>query len=194
MVPKIPILLAMLCALVFANTEIRHFTPTDESSETASISQLSRDKIVAALVPSLKSLTGPYETIEFEKLAYLQSTNTTATDRENWYALRNLENGRRYEIRVSYAATTPSDFQLTLFTFGDLLNTYGKSIKEAAVSAGVQNMETSEHQEGLANVAMYVKVAALYAGVSTMPGLENQLVPYVLTLEKHVYGLPWWWF
>ncbi|KAJ1663773.1 hypothetical protein IW140_004525 [Coemansia sp. RSA 1813] len=188
---RILVLLAAFCSLACANTEIRHFKPTREpttikSTET-SLTQAGKDAIAVSLVPNLTPLTGPYETVEFEKIAYQQSTNST--NKERWYSLRDLAYGKTYELRVSYAATTPSDFEITLFSFDELLAHYGKppsEINRITMSGSATN---SEEMQSTYTV-MYSRVTALYSGVSTVPGLENQQVSYMLTLEKHVLGLP----
>ncbi|ORY07168.1 hypothetical protein BCR34DRAFT_603996 [Clohesyomyces aquaticus] len=44
---------------------------------------------------------------------------------ESWYLLRGLEEGRRYEVRVCWPATQPTDFWLDTFTVTHVLDTPG---------------------------------------------------------------------
>ncbi|KAJ2617913.1 hypothetical protein EV177_000290 [Coemansia sp. RSA 1804] len=181
--------LLTLCSLAYANTEIKHFRPARQTPEDLLVSQAERNVLVSTLVPSMMtSLAGPYTTIEFETVSYQQSINPE--NKERWYCLSNLVQGKSYELRVSYAATTPSDFELTLFSFSELMAHFGKPLDLEMDPAAHKRLEGSETTHYTTTTVMYARIRALYTGFSAVPGMENQAVPYMLTLEKHVLGLP----
>ncbi|KAJ2656612.1 hypothetical protein IWW48_004922 [Coemansia sp. RSA 1200] len=186
--------LLALCSLAYANTEIKHFRPARQTPEELLLSQAERNALASTLVPSMMtSLAGPYTTIEFETISYQQNINSE--NKERWYCLSNLVHDKSYELRVSYAATTPSDFELTLFSFSELMAHFGKPLDLDMDSAAQKRLEGSKprhHAETThsTTTVMYARIRAMYTGFSAVPGMENQAVPYMLTLEKHVLGLP----
>lgn len=96
-----------------------------------------------------------------ESLYSLQSTNTTESDRHRWYKLTGLKNDASYELRVSYAATTPADFHITIYRLGQLSN----------------------------SIDLVAHITADYEGVSIYPEMQNRPIPFVLTLEERILGL-----
>ncbi|KAJ1833003.1 hypothetical protein LPJ63_003085 [Coemansia sp. RSA 2711] len=146
----------LLCATVQANTEIRHFRPTVISNHHRCLDQLSPAVLLA-----------PHTSTEVVKLAALENTDADLSEKAHWYCLRDLEHGHSYELRVSYAATTPSDFNIDIFTGAEMQRLFNAS-----------------------DLATHAKVTASYAGVSNVPGMENVHIPYIFVLDAHVWGLP----
>ncbi|KAJ2700106.1 hypothetical protein FB645_005113 [Coemansia sp. IMI 203386] len=108
-------------------------------------------------------------------------------EREKWYCLQNLFANHSYEVRVSYAATTPADFHIELYTLENMASIYN-------VSFG-GNGSVGKHVYGAQDnrlVTMYARVSAVYSGMSTAAAnMENHRIPYRFVLEKHVLGLPY---
>lgn len=145
---------AAFAGVVLANTSIRHFTP----AEIAASHPLAIDNIAIA-----RTLLAPTDnTLDpIESLYSLQSTNTTEPDRHRWYKLTGLKNDASYELRVSYAATTPADFHIAIYRLGQLSN----------------------------SIDLAAHITADYEGVSVYPEMQNRPIPFVLTLEERVLGL-----
>ncbi|KAJ2453286.1 hypothetical protein EV183_002343 [Coemansia sp. RSA 2336] len=141
---------------VLGNTEIRHFRPHVHKHA----------RCLEALSPVV--LTSPHTLTEITNISTLESS-AAQTAKEHWYCLENLE-PHLYELRVSYAATDPSSFNIEIFTEAEL-----KKLVDV---------------DGDLPIALHAKISASYAGVSNIPGLEEKPVPYILALERHVWGVP----
>ncbi|KAJ1861131.1 hypothetical protein LPJ73_001113 [Coemansia sp. RSA 2703] len=157
-----------------ANTEIKHFVPAAIATDTngqanVDISAVLRELDQKITTPTI--MTAPYTSADMQTIACQQSSNSSISEKEQWYLLENLVAGMSYELRVSYAATTPADFSIEIFTLEQMASMYNLTFF-TVVSP------------------MYARVIASYAGLSVVPGLENQRIPYNFVLEKHVFGLP----
>ncbi|KAI8319360.1 hypothetical protein GQ54DRAFT_299390 [Martensiomyces pterosporus] len=161
-----------LLGFVQGNTEIEHFTP-DAARIHAEPSAVT--SIAAALNMSL--LHAPYTSIESVSLATLESSHP-AEDQVNWYCLKDIDPRSSYEIRISYAATEPANYSISLFYAQDVLAMHNITAQEEGGSSGQMQR------------IMYAKVNVSYAGVSNRRSVQNMRVLYNIVLEKHVAGLP----
>ncbi|KAJ1897980.1 hypothetical protein LPJ66_003037 [Kickxella alabastrina] len=183
-------ILFLICSGVFGNTEIRHFRPPAINTDSHfHVHQSEIKHQLSRLIPGQVLLSSPYTSTGTELIASLQSVNSTRQDRERWYCLADLEPNESYELRVSYAATTPADFTIEIFTIDQMAKLHGVAVDafdaNPLESQGNPNTLTSG-----ARLTMYTKVTASYSGVSVVPRMEDRRVPYVFVLEKHVLGLP----
>ncbi|KAJ2805454.1 hypothetical protein H4R21_001250 [Coemansia helicoidea] len=133
---------------------------------------------IAALLPNHTVLAAPYTSSGIESIYAAESTTASSDAKTRWFRLQGLNPEHSYELRISYAATTPSDFDITLYSVAELLTAHGV---EPGGELGPQG-ETS------AVVDMYAKVTALYAGYSHIAGMENVQVPFIIVLERRILG------
>lgn len=105
-------LFALFATVVSANTEkVIFITPLPAKTPAASslIQQLSG----STLTPSNTSVrTSLPVTFPSEDRSY---------GLEHWYLLRNLRSKQRYEVRICWAATQPTDFSLEVFELDEIL-------------------------------------------------------------------------
>ncbi|KAJ2778010.1 hypothetical protein H4R18_004859 [Coemansia javaensis] len=141
-------LLAAACAGVRGNTEIRHFRPS--AGGHAHPSQRVLD-LVAAAIPNQAVLAGPYTISGIEEVAPAGSAIAGDAAKARWYRLQGLEPGRSYEVRISYAASTPADFGIALYTVAEIMDRHGIALDDRGAA-----------QDG---VTMYARVTATYTGV-----------------------------
>ncbi|KAG0357807.1 hypothetical protein BC939DRAFT_459541 [Gamsiella multidivaricata] len=97
-----------------------------------------------------------------------------------WYVLEHLEDGASYELRVSYPATYPTDFEIAVWTLEQAQEQLPKDIH--LVHRLPQN-------------TMIASIRAAYAGVSYMTdgvsGPETFPIPYNLVLERLYFMIPY---
>ncbi|KAJ2444910.1 hypothetical protein IWW46_001766 [Coemansia sp. RSA 2440] len=158
----------LLCASVLGNTEIRHFRPIVDGQKAHCSHKLPATILIA-----------PFTQTDTVTIASLESTKHNRQDKEHWYCLRNLEPGLSHELRISYAATTPSRFIIDIFSSSEVQQLYNLTNEQVLLG-----------QEDAAEQIMYARVTVSYAGASHIQGLENDDIPYIFTLEKHILGLP----
>ncbi|PIA18278.1 hypothetical protein COEREDRAFT_79785 [Coemansia reversa NRRL 1564] len=174
-------LLLFLCTSVCANTEIRHFRLDDADSDLYPTQEI--QALVAKKLTASKLLAGPYEKTEIESIYAVESKKYDSKYKEKWYQLSNIQPGCSYELRISYAASMPSNFEITLYTVSQVARIFN-IIQDKAT------MDAQESKQQGRKIIMYAKVTSSYVGISHIPGMEDQAVPYILVLEKHVLGLP----
>ncbi|KAF8939568.1 hypothetical protein BGZ58_009356 [Dissophora ornata] len=97
-----------------------------------------------------------------------------------WYVLEGLEDGASFELRISYPATSPADFEMTVWTLDQ-------------VQGLVPN---STHLfEQFTQETMFARIKATYTGVSYrsdgISGPETLPVPYNLVLERLYLLIPY---
>ncbi|KAI9481328.1 MAG: hypothetical protein EXX96DRAFT_455553, partial [Benjaminiella poitrasii] len=103
-------------------------------------------------------LVPPFSEIQ-SSLIPKNKANNTATI--HWYQLNDLKDGAKYEVRISYPAITPADFQLKIL-----------------------NKCKTEN-----NLWSYtLQLSAECTGVSNLKGIEFQPVTYNLVLETLYFG------
>ncbi|KAJ1734239.1 hypothetical protein LPJ61_001178 [Coemansia biformis] len=168
------------CANVRGNTEVRRFrldldTPMHQSPLL--------QRRIDGVLPNQTALAAPFTTSGIEAIYAAESTTASSEDRVRWYRLQGLEPGRSYELRVSYAATPPSSFDIALYSVLEVLRLF---------NAAPGREETPHMQDSAprAELDMYAKVTVSYTGHSHIVDMENRQVRYIIALERHVLGLP----
>ncbi|KAJ1954537.1 hypothetical protein EC988_002378 [Linderina pennispora] len=161
--------LSLSLAGVWANTEIVHFTYPVSHQQTG---MLIAD-MQAKLRP--KTLTSPHDTLDMEVIAPEQSSRT---DKEKWYLLSSLEGGSSYELRLSYAATSPTEYQVSVFSLDEVVVMYNLTQAQVTPAGKVQS------------AAMLARVTARHAGVSVHAVPDLDLTQFNIALDKLVLGVP----
>ncbi|KAK3818918.1 MAG: hypothetical protein J3Q66DRAFT_400394 [Benniella sp.] len=98
------------------------------------------------------------------------------TDLQNrdfkWYILEGLEDGASFELRISYPATSPADFDMVVWT-----------------------LEQAQEQLPKDLSTMLARIKATYTGVSYrsdgISGPETYPVPYNIVLERLYFMIPY---
>ncbi|KAG0043562.1 hypothetical protein BGZ83_011264 [Gryganskiella cystojenkinii] len=111
-----------------------------------------------------------------------------------WYVLQDLDEGASFELRISYPATSPADFEMKVWTMVEAQEHVPKSI------------QLSEH---FSKNTMFARIKATYTGVSyqssppaqqsdqegsgsnSSGGPESRPVPYNLVLERLYFHIPY---
>ncbi|KAI9593551.1 hypothetical protein BDF19DRAFT_163439 [Syncephalis fuscata] len=108
-----------------------------------------------------------------EAALLIQDTKLT----ERWYLLENITQGERYECRISYGATTPTDFVMSLLRYDQVGNLL--FAEESDKSDTIESkIETSR---------LILRVQAIHAGVSNQPELSKRPVPYNIGKFDHLF-------
>ncbi|KAI8137259.1 hypothetical protein BJV82DRAFT_718352 [Fennellomyces sp. T-0311] len=134
---KVLLFAVALCTIVHANTEKLVFStnqPTDSQCHS--------------IHPNAHVLTPPYSTLQ----------RVISPESHHFYTLDQLQPDSSYELRISYPATSPSDFHLELYPVCNDDSRRLLLIKEE------------------------------YAGVSNIPGMEHASVTYDIVLENLYLG------
>ncbi|KAJ6193889.1 hypothetical protein J3E72DRAFT_250839 [Bipolaris maydis] len=80
-------------------------------------------------LPSIDTLASsalsPASSILSTRIPVEFPTESAPRGLESWHLVRRLDHGRRYEVRVCWPATQPTDFWLDTYTLGHVLNTPG---------------------------------------------------------------------
>ncbi|XP_074623480.1 uncharacterized protein LOC141881586 [Acropora palmata] len=97
------------------------------------------------------------------------------------YHLVQLKPGRRYELRVSYDATTPTDFCIHLMS-KDALGTFTRRLL---------NIEKIVFDNQKTVVEQFANVTAIRTGVPLQPASLTNPVVYNIVLEELFMGIPW---
>jgi hypothetical protein len=156
----------MVWTVVCANTEMLSFT-------------VDRQSAVAWKVSGIEAvLTAPVTTSWNRTLQHVLHRDWVRNEErhvgyEHWYLLDGLETGTSYTCRVSYAATTPTDFYLTVHDEADARPHLEAGLLEEAV-----DLPSGQNRR-------FLRVRAVATGI---PVEHNAPVPstvvYQLTLEK----------
>ncbi|KAG0202587.1 hypothetical protein BGX28_004933 [Mortierella sp. GBA30] len=100
-----------------------------------------------------------------------------------WYVLQGLDDGASYELRVSYPATSPADFELLIWTLNEA---------QEHVPKNVHLLDYFPKE------TMFVRIKATYTGISyrSTGNSESQSpetlpIPYNLVLEKLYFMIPY---
>ncbi|CAG8566835.1 3391_t:CDS:2 [Paraglomus brasilianum] len=134
-----------------------------------------------------KTLRPPYAIQRYEIIVPFPdaaiSSFSQSEDKERWYILDELEQGHTYEARVSYAASSPTEFVMEILGMEETATI----LKERGVLE-----ELADHKDAKVNTTRRVlRVRAIYAGVSIVPGRESQAIKYNIVLETLTYGIPY---
>ncbi|KAJ1966540.1 hypothetical protein IWQ62_002410 [Dispira parvispora] len=108
---------------------------------------------------------------------------------ERWYVLTDLEVGERYEARVSYPATAPTDFLLDVFEPKEMLHVLNVSLPTYE-SSSFEALQTDSAISSSSTAIRFLRVRALYAGVSHLPNREKQPLQYNIVLELVYFYIP----
>ncbi|CAG8503204.1 1245_t:CDS:2 [Funneliformis caledonium] len=93
----------------------------------------------------LLTLTPPYTIKRYDRIVPFKHVDELSQDKtgekEKWYILDDLEEGKTYETRVSYAATSPTTFMLEIMGFEEAANIFEKrrslEIPQSTLTYGV---------------------------------------------------------
>ncbi|KAJ1657797.1 hypothetical protein IWQ61_002854 [Dispira simplex] len=108
---------------------------------------------------------------------------------ERWYVLADLTVGQRYEARVSYPASTPTDFLLDVFEPKEMLHVLNISLPTYE-SSSFEESQTDNTISSAATAIKFLRIRALYAGVSHLPHREKQPLQYNIVLEVVYFYIP----
>ncbi|CAO3591786.1 unnamed protein product [Absidia cylindrospora] len=135
------VLLCVFISCVWANTEKIIF-----SSDTTDCT-------------SLSALTQPYQISTPFIHPYTSLQTSLPSPSVELYPLQDLATDSNYEVRLSYPATVPTDFQFTLVCNDSKSSIYG------------------------------VLIEGTYAAVSNQPGVHKKPVPVNIVLEELAFGV-----
>ncbi|KAG0318407.1 hypothetical protein BGZ97_003851, partial [Linnemannia gamsii] len=111
--------------------------------------------------------------------------NNNGVDLQNrqfiWYALKDLDDKASFELRISYPATSPADFDMSIWTL------------EEAQERLPRNIHLLDH---FPKTTMFARIKATYTGVSYLsngkaPSPEALPVPFNLVLERLYFMIPY---
>ncbi|KAF9921753.1 hypothetical protein BGZ65_010091, partial [Modicella reniformis] len=102
-----------------------------------------------------------------------------------WYVLDNLEDGASFELRISYPATSPADFEMAVWTLEQAQEHLPKEIVLTEYFP-----QASQH----VRTTMLARIKATYTGVSYksdgISGPETLPIPYNIVLERLYFMIP----
>ncbi|RUS15745.1 hypothetical protein BC937DRAFT_92051 [Endogone sp. FLAS-F59071] len=143
---------------------------------------------------SARSLKPPYSiyrnecilprTVEIDPSQHAELGNVPF---QRWYTLEALVDNESYEARISYAATTPTDFKLLLLSYSDM-------IKIANFSDLVPHLVDSTNGQQPISIFpnQFLLVEGVFTGVSYIPSAKQNPVSYNIVLEKvYLGGIPY---
>ncbi|EMD59185.1 hypothetical protein COCSADRAFT_164769 [Bipolaris sorokiniana ND90Pr] len=100
------------------------------------------DTLVSSALSPASSILSTRIPVEFP-------TESAPRGLESWYLVRRLDHGRRYEVRVCWPATQPTDFWLDTYTLDHVLNT--PDLKASLVHYSQQNQLDDHKDTGAAD-------------------------------------------
>ncbi|KAG9292030.1 hypothetical protein G9A89_017929 [Geosiphon pyriformis] len=166
-----------------ANTEKEVFTCTTGiylQNVVDQINTWSLNRNLSTLIPPYTIIRHnfivPFATLEEFSRSFLSNKshlNINVTDKEHWYILDELNEGDTYEVRVSYAATSPTNFVqeiLDIEALSIFLRNRG-DFKEL-------NQESEMKPQKIFTTTRFLRVRGIYDGYSIFPGKEYQPVKY----------------
>lgn len=116
---------------------------------------------------------------------------------QRWYRLQGIQSGGGYEARISYPATSPTDFKIMLLNYTQVYSILNDPILHGSSnSAEFQDFLESDNDMDLKvlhdmKYTLYLFVEGNYTGVSTVEGVEFRPVKYNLALEQlHLGFIP----
>ncbi|CAJ0843874.1 15350_t:CDS:2 [Entrophospora sp. SA101] len=134
-----------------------------------------------------QTLKPPYTIQRYESIVpfknYEEFNNDLNGEKEKWYVLDELEKDYTYETRVSYAATSPTDFILEIISLEDA----ARIIK---ARKGLDYLESNPNQIITITNKRFLRVRAIYTGVSNVSQKESKPVIYNIVLETLTFGVP----
>ncbi|KAI9494138.1 hypothetical protein BDB00DRAFT_956018 [Zychaea mexicana] len=112
---------------------------------------------------NVQVLKPPYSTVQRVIVPRNAVAPTTTENTQHWYSLDELQIDSSYELRISYPATSPTDFYLKLYR-------------------ACQDNSGSNRNKRL------LLVEGDYAGVSNVPGMDLASITYDIVLENLYLG------
>ncbi|KAF9922053.1 hypothetical protein FBU30_007848 [Linnemannia zychae] len=186
---------------------VHHSKPSKATQHNGNNKDAQQDAVNTS---SWKILTSPYTMIRAEKiipsfyendvtiasqktrvLESLTSGSQFANEQSNfvnlqsrqfiWYALKNLEDNASFELRISYPATSPADFEMSVWTFAE------------AQEWLPSNISLLDH---FPTNTMFARIKATYTGVSYLSNgdsfsPETLPIPFNLVLERLYFMIPY---
>ncbi|CAG8529823.1 388_t:CDS:2 [Paraglomus occultum] len=177
------IIIAPLLSVVEANIEKETLTSTSDVVPVNIINGIEEWAKKHALV----TLRPPYAIQRYEMIVPFPNAEISSVlqsgDKERWYILDELDQRHTYEARISYAASSPTEFVMDILGIEET----AAILKERGVLE-----ELADHKDAKVNTTRRVlRVRAIYAGVSIVPGRESQAIKYNIVLETLTYGIPY---
>ncbi|KAG0220575.1 hypothetical protein BGX31_010839 [Mortierella sp. GBA43] len=162
----------------------RMFSPhTIIRAETLVPSYYEKDVTIAALRKHAKAAEATPSPHHQSRplIKEIESGQVDLQNREfKWYVLEDLEDGASFELRISYPATSPADFDMVVWTLDE------------AQAHVPKDLVLKEH---FSQNTMLARIKATYTGVSYrsdgVTGPETRPVPYNIVLERLYFMIPY---
>ncbi|KAF9966513.1 hypothetical protein BGZ70_002126 [Mortierella alpina] len=100
-----------------------------------------------------------------------------------WYVLSDLDDGASFELRISYPATSPADFEILVWTLSEAQEHLPKHIRLSDYF--------SENTMFARVKAVYTGISYLSTGDSASRSPETLPVPYNVVLERLYFMIPY---
>ncbi|KAF9919396.1 hypothetical protein BX616_000007 [Lobosporangium transversale] len=180
----------ILSSLVQANTEKIIFAAKFNCISTTDRFNSDLQEDQGAVDPTRwKQMVPPHTIVRFESilpknvqsssLAYSNQTHSQ-TENSKWYVLQGLEDSVMYELRVSYPASSPADFNIAVWTLSEAQKYLSKDLR-------LDKYFTKN--------VMLAHVDATYTGISYLTNKdqypEKLPIPYNLVLERLYFRIPY---
>ncbi|OTB16257.1 hypothetical protein K445DRAFT_383426 [Daldinia sp. EC12] len=182
-----------LIATVYANTEKTIFLGPPKASIPFSHPTLG-DLHVDTLTPTNGAIRTHVEA-QFPTMSSMHGKPT-------WLVLDNLTEGQRYEVRVCWAATQPTEFRLTTYELQTLLDEpelmsglseYSQSRKSAGgprfQSGSTEDVQAPRSERETSVLFLQILAAADYYTVNKTLMMNVPLVHVDIILDPFVFGL-----
>ncbi|CAG8477294.1 12359_t:CDS:2, partial [Ambispora leptoticha] len=116
----------------------------------------------------------PFATIsEFDE----HNNQNVKDNKEHWYLLSDLVDGETYETRVSYAATSPTNFVMEIYDL-ESVATILRNRGELSSTIITKNDDDYDPTSKIKTTNKLLRIRGIYDGYSSIPGKENQAVAY----------------
>ncbi|KAF2463652.1 uncharacterized protein BDR25DRAFT_297789 [Lindgomyces ingoldianus] len=151
----------------------------------------------------LDTLEPAYSPVLETKLAVQFPAAAPPRGLESWYLLRGLDEGRRYEVRICWPATQPTDFWLDTYPITHVFNTPELLSSLATYTQQRQELglETTgvlkEHLPSQSQSALFLRIqaaASFYSSNRTLmehpPAVDADIIldPYILNIFPRSLG------
>ncbi|PVV05155.1 hypothetical protein BB560_000327 [Smittium megazygosporum] len=184
-----------ICLLAFINLFSRAFCNIEKIifsvEKQSSISSIEKFKLLCN-VEKAAELTGSYTLIPGQRIFpslkdtsspnlisgnYCQNSKSSI----NWYVLTELKQNQSFEIRVSYPSSSPSDWDIKLYSIQDILQEFTVFVNDEKALP-----ESEEDKDPL-----FVAVTMFPVGVSAVNLEDRPAVNYNIVLEQLYFNIPY---